>query len=174
VNIINTAKMAHVLKMPARTLNHHVLNDGCPRVDKNQFDLVPVVHWYIGFLEQKADRVLHDETLTEAQRRQTAARAKLSELEYAKQRSEVMLISEHKRLVQELILPAKAKLLGLPSKVAPQVAHMDEAGVFEALSVEVTDMLTDLARGPQSEAVEAKKKPAPAKARRRHKTRRKG
>lgn len=143
---VSSSVMAYALRMSVRTLNHHALNDGCPRISPGKFDVAQVVQWYTGFLRASIKREHRVDTLEEVERRHAAAKAQLSELEVGKQLGLTMLREEHRRLVSEMVSTAKAQLFALPSKLAPALAHADEVRIEQELRREIRDAMDSLAR----------------------------
>lgn len=83
----------------------------------------------------------------EARARKLTAEAELAEIELAKARAEVVVIAEVAKLVGEDYAAVRAKLLAIPSKLAPQMAiEPTEAGCRALLQRAINEALDELVR----------------------------
>lgn len=134
---------------------------GCPHLQKAdrsrgqewQFDLAAVVRWRE---DQAVAAALGDTTQIddkEARRRKLAAEAALTELELAKEQGKVVEIDQVARVVGEEYANCRARLLAIPSKLAPLLdatpginAKRDliEQAITEALDELTADGAADL------------------------------
>lgn len=84
----------------------------------------------------------------EAKARKMAADAELAELELERERGEVVRIEEVAKAIGEEYAATRAKLLAIPSKLAPRVAlETDEGACRELIAREITEALNELAGG---------------------------
>ena len=85
--------------------------------------------------------------LEDAKARKLTAEAELAEIELAKARAEVVVIAEVAKLVGEDYAAVRAKLLAIPSKLAPQMAiEPTEAGCRALLQRAINEALDELVR----------------------------
>ena len=86
-------------------------------------------------------------TLEEARLKQLTAERHMAELKLAKERKEALDAEAVFRAWENVVLTIRQKLLALPSKTAPRLAHLGDQGKIEAeLEREVTAALVDLAK----------------------------
>jgi len=115
------------------------VRNGCPYVVKGSvnkpwvFNTADVIDWRQDRAVQKAlgDTKLLD--IDEGRRRKVAAEAGLAELELAQKQGEVVEIDSICAAVADDYSNVRAKLLSLPTKLAPQVAVYDDTAECLAL-----------------------------------------
>jgi Tfp pilus assembly protein FimV len=136
--VLNRDKLAEVLGCSVRTIDDYV-RQGMPGEppkhlgDQWRFDPAASVDW---LRERERKAVLGDIAKineTEARRRKLAAEAALAELEYAKADGSVVAIGDFAKAWSQMIGSARAKLLGLGSKLGPAVAITEDAAECNAL-----------------------------------------
>jgi terminase small subunit / prophage DNA-packing protein len=112
---------------------------GCPYVEKGSkskawiFDTAAVAGWRE---EQAAQNAVGDTAsldIEEARRRKLAAEAAMVELDLAKRRGEVIEIEEVAGVVGDDYANVRAKLLSLPTKLAPQLIGIEDPAECKAL-----------------------------------------
>jgi phage terminase Nu1 subunit (DNA packaging protein) len=84
-------------------------------------------------------------TTAEATRRERIAIAKLRELELAEKAGKVSAIEEVAQKVGKRFSVVRARLLALPSALAPRLAHTSAADCARVLDDAIRDALTELA-----------------------------
>ena len=85
-------------------------------------------------------------TYTEAKRREAVARAIMAERELALQAGELVRVALVRDTWGRLLGEAKARLLNMPSRLAPLVHAVSQQQAHEAIRREVHEVLTDLSR----------------------------
>lgn len=142
---LNKSDMADCLGI-SRTAFSQWIKKGCPYEQKGSqsgqwvFDTAAVIRWRE---EQAALNAMGDTAdidLDEARRRKTAAEAALVEIEVSKRRGEVIEIEHVAEAVGEDYANVKAKLLALPTKLAPQLIGMENPVEIQAI---LADMITE-------------------------------
>jgi phage terminase Nu1 subunit (DNA packaging protein) len=141
-------QIAHLLKMSPRMVNLHVKQHGMPRMDRGQYDIVAVVHWYIDYLKgliKEAQR--GDETEQQARARLVRTTADIREYELGKLKGELIEVAEAKSLWERLVVSFKTKMLSIPTK-APQrfVICKDINEIKDLLEREIYEALDELSR----------------------------
>ena len=144
---LTKSDMARCMGVSLPTMTQWV-KKGCPYVTKGSkskawmFDTAEVVAWRE---EQIALQTIGDTAsldIDEARRRKLAAEAAMVELDLSKRKGEVIEIESVAAVVGDDYANVRAKLLSLPTKLAPQVTGIEdlaeckaliERGVFEAL-----------------------------------------
>lgn len=85
-------------------------------------------------------------TYPEARRREAVARALMAEREQALQAGELVRVALVRDTWGRLLGEAKARLLNMPSRLAPLVHAVSQQQAHEAIRREVHEVLTDLSR----------------------------
>ena len=93
-------------------------------------------------------KVITEGDIKEARLRRELAIAELKELDLAERKGELVNKKKAEKQIGSMILNAKAKLLALPGKLAPQLAGLHNAGIVESLiRAEIYAVLNELASG---------------------------
>lgn len=145
---VNKSEAAAFFGVSIGTIDQWI-NRGLPseRRDKNVIlNTAQVTQWLEA---QAAERVSGAGspagTLDEARVRKTNADAALAELQLQRERGEVVNIADVARTVGEEYAAVRAKLLAIPTKLAPRVAiEADENACRELLAREITEALNEL------------------------------
>jgi len=126
-------------------------SEGLPSLGRGQYELGPCMAWYIrylqGLLEKRGPNVNADTPDLIAERTRLAKEQgdKLA-IENSIKRGELVYVSDVIQTWSEHIAGAKAKLLSLPSKIAPQLVNQPNANVIAArIRAEVDTALIELA-----------------------------
>lgn len=113
---------------------------GCPVMQRGggkglKWRICPadVIAWRESIVAQNALGDTKTLDIEEARRRKTAAEAGLVELELAKQKREVIELDEIAQAIAEDYANCRAKLLALPTKLAPQLSGVEEVAAMEAI-----------------------------------------
>lgn len=123
-----------------------------PKAGKGVFDLGPTVQAYIRYLHGLANGAISADTselnqrLLQAQAEEREARACMAKLEFAEMEGRLHDAGDIRKIMTDIIVALRSRLLGLPSKLAPILADIGEpAAVADRLRGELTDTLTELA-----------------------------
>ena len=137
-----------------------------PKDGRGQYELVPTVQGYISFLrENSIVNVKSSMTLAEAKQRKLVAEAKLTELEYALEKGQVIRIDDVEPQWEALAVAMKTKLLAIPSKATPILVSQDSMPyINKVLTDYVSEALNELAKGSDVEFIEASEEIEPADA----------
>lgn len=129
--------------------------EGLPSVGRGQYELGPCMAWYIRYLQSVLERrgpngnADTPDLIAEKTRLAREQGDKL-EIDNAVKRGELVYASEVATAWSNHIADARVKLLGLPSKVAPQLINQDNANAIAArIRDEITAALTELAEGSE-------------------------
>jgi len=104
-----------------------LVNEGMPKVARDEFDGVRCMFWYLGKLRRA---VAHKETENEdgsstgiraERKRLLKTQADREELELAELRREMLKVSDWEAATADLVTTAKARILAVPARVAPRV-----------------------------------------------------
>ena len=117
-----------------------------PRAENGQIDIVEAARTYIGHLQAKIERS-ESSSYTDEKKRKTRLEADRKEIELAKLRGELIQTAVAQKLWGAVCYQIRAKMLALPTKVAPLVAALRsipeikdrlEKSVYEVL-IEITN-----------------------------------
>lgn len=147
--VVGRAELAEIFGVSVASVDHW-LRSGAPCDASGataKFNTAEMVDWRIA---QAVERVTESapadsDTLDDARRRKTQAEAELAEIEVAEKRGEVVNIAEAARTVAEEYAAVRAKLLGIPGRLAPLMAIETDQPACKALLVrEITEALNEL------------------------------
>lgn len=113
-----------------RTIELWILNHGLPvhhtaESGKQFFVKEDVLNWYSEYEKTKAHRVTATHSFDEAKTRKMVADAMLAELELARETKKVVEVDAVVDIVKHQYANVRAKLLAIPTRVAPQIYLMD-------------------------------------------------
>lgn len=115
--IVNADQLCEIFGFSAKTL-YNYKNQGMPISGKDGksvlYDTVKIHEW----LESRTLSQAEGTDLTTERTRKTKIEADLAELEYKQRHGELVEMQEVKKEWEGLILSCRAKLMGLPSKLA--------------------------------------------------------
>ena len=144
--------IAEILDLSERRVRQLVTDGILPKnSERGRYELIPCVRGYIHWLR---DRSLYGEakakqeniiSLDEARRRKLIAEAELAELELEKERGEVVDIEATEKSWSDVLGNVRAKILALPTTIAPVVSVEDDQKIVkELLTKAVEQALTEL------------------------------
>lgn len=141
-------QIAHLLNMSPRMVNLHVKQHGMPRLDRGQYDIVAVVHWYIGYLKgQIKEAQRGDETEQQARARLVRTTADIREYELRKLKGELIEVVQAKSVWERLIVAFKTKMLAIPTKAPQRLVICKEINqIKDILEREINEALGELSR----------------------------
>lgn len=123
-----------------------------PKAGKGVFDLGPTVQAYIRYLHGLANGAISADTselnqrLLQAQADEREARASMAKLELAEMEGRLHDAADVKKIMTDVIVALRSRILGLPSKLATQLADLnDPTSVASVLRDGLGDTLTELA-----------------------------
>lgn len=103
-----------------------------PKPEKNQYELVGSVRSYIDYLQQRAfgkGAVPQDTHLERA--RLLKAQADMAEIELAERTGSLVTVERVEADWTDMVAACRAKMLGIPTKTAYQIAHLDKPEEIE-------------------------------------------
>lgn len=142
--IVTTAEISEILGLTTRRIQQLAKEGALVRASHGKFDLPASIKSYIDYLVEKenTDEEL-DKTAEEAL--WTRARRQKTELELQIMRGELHRSEDVKRVMNDMLGNFRAKMLGLPTKMAPQVVGKTEIPpVKEALKIAVYEAMAEL------------------------------
>jgi phage terminase Nu1 subunit (DNA packaging protein) len=151
---VNRSQLAEIFGVAQTTVDAWSRR-GCPVLKRPTgrgkgwlFDTADIAHW---LREQAVKNALGDsESIDreEAEKRKAIATAQLRELEVAERRGELINVDLAVDVVQRDYAAVRARLLGLPAKMAPEVAVLTTpAEARSVLEREIHEILAELSDG---------------------------
>ena len=123
-----------------RRVNQLVDEEVLAREPEGDFILPTAVAAYYEYKYADKDETTY---LTEKARHEKAKR-ELAELELQKRRNEVHDAADVELVMTDMLTNLRNQLLGLPAKMAPQLANRDKDYIDQALTDEIQSRLTEL------------------------------
>ena len=144
--IVTTKEISEILNLSDRRIRQLASEDALVRIGHGKFDLPASIQAYIEYVinRDKSDGEL-DKTTEEAL--WTRARRKKTELDLQIMQGELHRSEDVKLVMNDMLGSFRARLLGLPTKIAPQLIKKDEIPVIKQILkeavLEVLDELSD-------------------------------
>jgi phage terminase Nu1 subunit (DNA packaging protein) len=134
---------------------HQLVKEGLPKEKRGEYDGVKCMFWYIRYLQGQISRLSPNVDLVggeaDAERKERLrllrADAELRELELARERGEFMALTDVEKLMSDLVIMTKARLLALPNRLAPQLEGEGRVVIETRLDRALKEVLTILAQG---------------------------
>jgi len=151
--IVNLTAAAEVLGVVPETVRRWIVG-GAPCISKPgpnaahgyKIDLAALIDWRITQERERALKEVGSIDVDEARRRKLAAEAGIAEHELAIKQGSAVAIEDAVQALDNAIGSCRSRLLGLGSKLGPQVAIEKDAANCQALiDAAVRDTLTELA-----------------------------
>jgi phage terminase Nu1 subunit (DNA packaging protein) len=154
--MVGIAAVAQRLQLTPRRIQQLVAEkpEGLPRESRSRYDIDKVLDWYIARLERQLAGESDEEgsiSYNRERARDRAAGADLREIELAERRGQLVAITDVEKAMTDLVVAAKAAILGVPGRVALSLVGIDAGGIREKLEHELEAALGKLA-GNQSGA----------------------
>src|SRR3954462_9572502 len=128
----STGELAFLLDVTPRRVQQLVAEGVIPKADRGRFDLAAAVRAHCAHQQAALNGALGSMDEREARRRKLAAQAALAELELDRRRG----ASISQRFFHEFMTAAfarcRAKMLSIPTKMAPVVIHLDSVHEAQA------------------------------------------
>ena len=135
--LVNVERVAQALNLQKRRVQQ-LVNEGMPKEGRGQYDPVKCMLWYIRYLQaalEKRSVPMTDGTFAgerEERVRLLRADADLREIELAKERSQLVAISDIEQLFTDLVLTTKARILAIPPRLAPELVGESSRVMIQA------------------------------------------
>jgi phage terminase Nu1 subunit (DNA packaging protein) len=126
VPLVDVERVAQALNLEKRRVQQ-LVKQGMPKEGRGQYDPVKCMLWYIRYLQaalEKRSVPMTDGTFAgerEERVRLLRADADLREIELAKERSQLVAISDVEQVFTELVLTTKARIMAIPPRLAPEL-----------------------------------------------------
>ncbi len=150
---ISAATLCEITKLTDRR-HRQLAGDGYfpPPIDGN-YQMVPTLTGLVNHLREMADR--NADSMADEKLRKTRAERQLAELKLSRERKESLDAQSVFKAWENILVTIRAKLLSLPTQMAPRVTYLDEQpDVEEVLEQSITQALVDLSKPLTYEAEE--------------------
>jgi len=144
--LVSTKELSEILGLSSRRIQQLAKEGALIRADRGKYDLTSSIQSYLEYMmdRDKSDGEL-DKTTEEAL--WTRARRKKTELDLQIMQGELHRSDDVKLVMNDMLGSFRARLLGLPTKIAPQLIKKDEIPVIKQILkeavLEVLDELSD-------------------------------
>ena len=116
-----------------------------PMPKKGIYEMTPTLAGFVRYMREQVESAGAD--FEEEKLKKLTAERHMAELKLAKERKAALDADAVFRAWENIVLTIRQKLMALPSKTAPRLAHLGEQQKIEAeLEREVADALVDLAK----------------------------
>lgn len=136
----NTGELAKLLNITQRRVNQLAEEKIITRQSEGDFVLPEAIAEFYSFKFQSdeaidfmAEKALHEK-----------AKRELAELELQKRRNEVHDAADVELVMTDMLTNLRSQLLGLPAKMAPQLANRDKDYIDQTLTDEIHARLTEI------------------------------
>lgn len=134
--------------------DHH----GLPQIVRRGKPFYPwpeVLHWYIDFKIQEAERRGGPVDYEQARTREMIAKAEMAELDLAERRGQLVTVSYAASQLERALSALRAQLLNLPGLLAPRVQGItDTARIHEVIQEAVDELMRGLQSVGDDEALD--------------------
>jgi phage terminase Nu1 subunit (DNA packaging protein) len=139
VALVDVGKVASALNLDERRVQQ-LVKEGLPREARGQYDPVKCMLWYIRYLQkviEKKSIPITDDGAYVSEREQRVrllkADADLRELELAKERGQLVAITDVERDITDLVLVTKARVMAVAPRVAPELLGLTSRVMAHAI-----------------------------------------
>jgi phage terminase Nu1 subunit (DNA packaging protein) len=134
---VSVEKVAGFLNLTPQRVQQ-LVKEGMPRESRGEYDAIKCAGWYIRYLqtalEKKAVPTLEGGFVGEREERIRLLRADadLKEMELARERSQLVAIPDVEKLLTDLVLTTKARILAIPPRLAPDLVGETQRTMIQA------------------------------------------
>jgi len=138
--------LCKLLDLTPQRINQLAREGIIPKVERGRYELVPVVRAYIQYLRMgNLKRDLPEDDYTTHRMRLTRARADIMEMEKAQMEEKLIPAGDIESAWIEVVANMRAKILSLPTKVAPELFAAESLSEVKAiLKEQIFEALTEL------------------------------
>ncbi len=136
----NTADLAELLMITTRRVNQLVAEEVINREPEGDFVLPAAIADYYDYKFGDTDGAEYLEEKAWHER----AKRQLAELELQKRKNKMHEAADVELVMTDMLTNLRSQLLGLPAKMAPQLANRDKAYIDQVLTDEIQARLLEL------------------------------
>jgi len=152
VAIVNAEKVARALNLTESRV-HQLVKAGLPKERRGQYDAVKCMLWYVRYLQNAIEKrtapALDGAFVGERRERIRLLRAAadLKEDRLAKERSQLVAVSDAEAVIKDLVRTTTAEIMAIPPRLAPQLVGETSRVMIQAkLEKSCKEALAYLAR----------------------------
>jgi phage terminase Nu1 subunit (DNA packaging protein) len=149
---VDVGKVANALNLTEQRVQQ-LVKEGLPREARGRYDRVECLLWYVRYLQKalkkKSVPTLDGGFIGEREERIRLLRAKadLREIELARERSQLVSISDVEMIMADLIITTRARLMALAPSLAPELVGQESPVIIHAkIEKAVREALSYLAK----------------------------
>lgn len=148
--ICSAGVLADMLGIKDTTVRHLASSGVMPRVSSGRYKMRDCVHNYVMQLRMQSKSTSQPSSsdlpeLKDAQAKHEVIKTHIAEIRLDVMRGKVHKSEDVERVMTNMLASVRSKLLSIPSKVAPRVAAMNDAGeVMAFLQTEIYEALHEL------------------------------
>lgn len=135
--VVSTKVVADMFDLTTRRVGQLCEEGILSKIKQGSFELVPTVKNYIRFLKTKNDVASSDESITEEFNKEHTLREKAlrekAELEVGLMKGKLHASEDVEREMTKMLAAFRAKILSIPSKLAPKIAVNSNANEIEEM-----------------------------------------
>lgn len=151
--VVSTKVLAEMFGLTERRIRQLVEEEVIDRASRGRYELVPTVKKYILYLKTYAaakDQQIQQEQIEINHQHEKAlherAKREIAELNLAEMRGTMHKAEDVEAVMTDMLSAVRAKLLGLPTRVAPMLVARNEIAVIQdMLQREIYEALEELA-----------------------------
>jgi phage terminase Nu1 subunit (DNA packaging protein) len=148
--IVGTSTLANILDITDRRVRQLVDEGILTKVKNGSYELIPTLKKYLLYIKTKSDNKIDgshsDKDYLEEKTMHERVKRKIAELELAQMEGKLHASEDIEREMTKMLAAFRAKILAIPSKLAPQLIAQSEISIIEnILETEVYNALSELA-----------------------------
>lgn len=146
--IVNTTAVAKMFGMTERRVRQLVEEGIIERVAHGRYDIVDTVNRYIKHLKLSSDAVSADDIMESLEYERflhEKAKREKAEIELSHLKGQMHKASAIESVMNDMLMAFRGKLLGLPTKLAPELVSIIDVGELqELLQAQMFEVLEEL------------------------------
>lgn len=145
-------EVAEMFGVTVKWINRLVSEKGLPRKERGVYDLFQVIPWMVRDMKRQIEEAkAGDESMQDAVKREQMMKADILEIKLARQRSEVINVSDASNIMRDLVAQTKAAMMAQPRKLAPLLVMKESPNEVETiLESEIHAVLSELSALPDT------------------------
>ncbi|RCX20892.1 phage terminase Nu1 subunit (DNA packaging protein) [Anaerobacterium chartisolvens] len=154
--LYSTSVIAKLFNVTERTINNLTKDGIITRAERGKYDLVPTVQAYVKYLQEKAfgKNVASGDYHSEKTAHERIKR-QMAELTLAKMKAELLDAYIVERVMSEMNVGIRNKILSIPQKLAPKLTNIGESSeIYDVLNNELREVLTELSEYDPAQFIE--------------------
>jgi phage terminase Nu1 subunit (DNA packaging protein) len=143
--VVSTAEISEILGLSDRRIRQLEKENALVKIKRGKYDLKASIQRYIEYIKEQAQQTEEELNLTKEKTLLTRANRQKVELELQIMRGELHRSEDVKRVMNDMLGAFRARILAIPSKVAPRLIAQTNAAVIQNIvKNEVYEALQEL------------------------------